>query len=101
MRRRGHGPAAPGAPRRESRRTCRRRTFTCSAPDLDSRELVGRGARDPCRARGEDDPERALELLLEETVRADSERRERMRELAVALFAELRARSRAHQRYRR
>ncbi|HYT52555.1 MAG TPA: tetratricopeptide repeat protein [Gaiellaceae bacterium] len=49
----------------------------------------------------EDDPERALELLLEETVRGDSERRERMRELAVALFAELGDEHALTQRYRR
>jgi len=49
----------------------------------------------------EDDPERALELLLEETVGGDSERRERMRELAVALFAELGHEHALSQRYRR
>jgi putative thioredoxin len=49
----------------------------------------------------EDDPERALELVLEETVRGDSERRERMRELAVALFAELGHEHPLTQRYRR
>jgi putative thioredoxin len=49
----------------------------------------------------EDDPERALELLLEETVRGDSERRERMRELAIALFAELGDEQALAQRYRR
>jgi thioredoxin-like negative regulator of GroEL len=49
----------------------------------------------------EDDPKRALELLLEETVRGDSERRERMRELALALFAEIGHEHPLTQRYRR
>jgi thioredoxin-like negative regulator of GroEL len=43
----------------------------------------------------------ALELRLEETVRGDSERRERMRELAVALFGELGHEHPLTQRYRR
>jgi len=37
------------------------------------------GAPEILAALDEDNPERALELLLEETVRGDSERRERMR----------------------
>jgi putative thioredoxin len=49
----------------------------------------------------ENDSERAFELLLAEAQRGDAERRERMRELAVALFGELGHEHPLTQRYRR
>jgi putative thioredoxin len=48
-----------------------------------------------------DDLERTFELLLAEAERGDAERRERMRELAVALFGELGHEHPLTQRYRR